>query len=217
MCIRDRASIANGRMQLSVAGFLTDYQNFQNSVFLGNSIVFSVPHVDVHGLEAALEADLGAGLRFSGGAAWTQSRVGQYLAPNPTPEPGEPDILDLSGKSTPNAPDLTLNGAMAWRGDVGVAQIDARVGVAYVSRVNFEIDNILYSPGYTSVDTRLAATLHQWTFDIWARNLFDKRWAISAFGQQQLPLLLYLGPGGPFDSFTINPGRQFGASATWRF
>jgi len=48
-------------------------------------------------------------------------------------------------------------------------------------------------------------------------NLFDRRWAISAFGQQQIALLLGLGPGGPFDSFTINSGRQFGAGLTVRF
>ena len=212
-----KTALADGRVRLSLAGFVTDYENFQNTVFFGNSIVFSVPKVDVHGLEAALQADLGSGFRFDGGAAWTESRVGEYLAPNPTPEDGEDDLLDLSGKRTPNAPDWTVNGALSWRGDLGKAKIDARVSAAYVGRVDFEIDNILYSPGYTTVDTRLAATVGQWTFDVWAKNLFDQRWAISAFGQQQLPLLLSMEPDGPFDSFTINPGRQFGTSVTLRF
>lgn len=212
-----KTALADGRVRLSLAGFLTDYENFQNTVFFGNSLVFSVPKVDVHGLEAALAADLGRGLRFDGGAAWTQSRVGRYLAPNPTPEPGEAAVLDLSGNRTPNAPDWTVNGALSWQGDIGKAKIDARVNVAYVSRIDFEIDNILYNPGYTTVDTRLAATVGPWTVDVWAKNLFDKRWGISAFGQQQLPLLLTMQPNGPFDSFTINPGRQFGTSATLRF
>ncbi len=212
-----KTALADGRVRLSLAGFVTDYENFQNTVFFGNSIVFSVPKVDVHGLEAALQADLGSGFRFDGGAAWTESRVGEYLAPNPTPEDGEGDLLDLSGKRTPNSPDWTVNGALSWQGNLGPAKIDARVSAAYVGRVDFEIDNILYSPGYTTVDTRLAATVGQWTFDVWAKNLFDQRWAISAFGQQQLPLLLSMEPDGPFDSFTINPGRQFGTSVTLRF
>ncbi len=212
-----KTALAGGRVRLSLAGFLTDYENFQNTVFFGNSIVFSVPRVDVHGLEVALDADLGAGFRLDGGAAWTESRIGRYLAPNPTPEEGEPAVLDLSGNRTPNAPDWTVNGALSWQGDLGAARINARISMAHVSRVDFEIDNILHSPGYTTVDTRLAATLGQWTFDIWAKNLFDRRWAISAFGQQQLPLLLSLEPGGPFDSFTINSGRQFGAGASLRF
>lgn len=212
-----KARLADGRVRLSLAGFVTDYRNFQNTVFLGNSVVLSVPKVDVHGLEASAEADLGAGFRVDGGMAWTHSRVGRYTTPNPTPEPGEPAILDLAGKRTPNAPDWTINGGLGWQGDAGPAAINARISLAYVSRVDFEIDNILYSPGYVSADARIGASIGSWTVDLWAKNLFDRRWAISAFGQQQLPLLLGLGPNGPFDSFTINPGRQFGTSATWRF
>lgn len=212
-----KTRLADGRVRLSLAGFVTDYENFQNTVFLGNSVVLSVPQVDVHGIEASAEADLGAGFRFDGGLAWTHSRVGNYTTPNPTPEPGEPAMLDLKGKRTPNAPDWMVNGGLGWRGEAGPVAIDARASVAYVSRIDFEIDNILHTPGYASVDGRLAFARGPWALEIWAKNLLDKRWAISAFGQQQLPLLLGLGPNGPFDSFTINSGRQFGATASWRF
>ena len=212
-----KGQLAEGRVRLSLAGFVTDYSNFQNTVFLGNSVVLSVPKVNVHGLEASAQADLGQGFHLDGGAAWTHSRTGTYITPNPTPEPGEPDLVDLTGKRTPNAPDWTLNGGIGWEGEAGPAKLDARLSVAYVSRVDFEIDNILHTPGYASVDGRLGIELGAWNLEVWAKNLFDTRWAISAFGQQQLPLLLGLGPNGPFDSFTINTGRQFGVGATHRF
>ncbi|MBH0113187.1 TonB-dependent receptor [Novosphingobium sp. YJ-S2-02] len=212
-----KGRLVDGRVRLAMAGFVTDYSNFQNTVFLGNSVVLSVPEVNVHGLEASAQADLGLGFSLDGGAAWTHSRVGRYTTPNPTPEPGEPDVLDLTGNRTPNAPDWTLNGGIGWQGDAGPALIDARLSVAYVSRVDFEIDNILHTPGYASVDGRIGVDLGAWSLEVWAKNLFDKRWAISAFGQQQLPLLLGLGPDGPYDSFTINTGRQFGLGATRRF
>jgi len=212
-----KTRLADGRVRLSLAGFLTDYNNFQNTVFLGNDVVLSVPQVDVHGIEASAEADLGAGFRFDGGVAWTHSRIGRYTTPNPTPEPGEPAILDLKGKRTPNAPDWMVNGGLGWAGEAGPVSITARASVAYVSRIDFEIDNILHTPGYASVDGRIAFARGPWTLEFWTKNLLDKRWAISAFGQQQLPLLLGLGPDGPFDSFTINPGRQFGATAGWKF
>lgn len=212
-----KAQSADGRIRATLAGFVTDYDNFQNTVFLGNSVVLSVPQVDVHGIEASADVALGAGFSVDGGLAWTRSRTGRYLTPNPTPEPGEPAIVDMSGKRTPNAPDWTVNGGLGWRGEAGPALVDAQLSAAYVSRVDFEIDNILYSPGYVSVDGRVGVTVQDWTIEFWAKNLFDRRWAISAFGQQQLPLLLGLGPGGPYDSFTINSGRQFGASARVRF
>ncbi|MEW9855174.1 TonB-dependent receptor [Novosphingobium sp. M1R2S20] len=212
-----KSRLADGRVRLTLAGFVTDYSNFQNTVFLGNSVVLSVPKVNVHGLEASAEAELDLGFRVDGGAAWTHSRAGRYTTPNPTPEPGEPAMVDLTGKRTPNAPDWTLNAGIGWQGDAGRAKVDARLSVAYVSRVDFEMDNILHTPGYASVDGRVGVDLGPWGFEIWTKNLFDRRWAISAFGQQQLPLLLGLGPNGPFDSFTINTGRQFGVGATRRF
>ncbi|CDO36503.1 TonB-dependent receptor [Novosphingobium sp. KN65.2] len=212
-----KGRLAGGRVRLALAGFVTDYSNFQNTVFLGNSVVLSVPKVDVHGLEASAQAELGLGFRLDGAAAWTHSRVGRYTTPNPTPEPGEPATIDLTGNRTPNAPDWTLNGGIGWQGDAGPTKVDARLSVAYVSRVDFEIDNILHTPGYASVDGRVGVDFGPWSLEVWAKNLFDKRWAISAFGQQQLPLLLGLGPDGPFDSFTINSGRQFGVGATHRF
>jgi iron complex outermembrane receptor protein len=212
-----KAQSSDGRVRATLAGFVTDYDNFQNTVFLGNSVVLSVPQVNVHGIEASADVALGAGFRVDGGLAWTHSRTGRYLTPNPTPEPGEPAIVDMSGKRTPNAPDWTANGGVGWRGAAGAATVDARLSATYVSRVDFEIDNILYSPGYISVDGRVGVSVQDWTLELWAKNLFDRRWAISAFGQQQLPLLLGLGPGGPYDSFTINSGRQFGASASLRF
>lgn len=212
-----RSRLADGRVQLSLAGFITDYSNFQNTVFINQSVVLSVPKVNVHGLEATGQAQLGSGFSLTGSVAWTRSRVDQYTTPNPTPEPGEPLILDLAGKHTPNAPDWTANGGVQWAGDLGPMQGLARIDVSRVSRVYYEIDNILYSPGWTTVDARLALTRNAFTIDLWARNLFDRRWAISAFGQQQIGLLLGLGPGGPFDSFTINSGRQFGVGLTVRF
>ena len=180
-------------------------------------MILSVPKVNVHGLEATGQAQLGSGFSLTGSVAWTRSRVDQYATPNPTPEPGEPLILDLAGKRTPNAPDWTANGGVQWAGDLGPMQGLTRIDVSRVSRVDYEIDNILYSPGWTTVDVRLALTKNAFTIDLWARNLFDRRWAISAFGQQQIGLLLGLGPGGPFDSFTINSGRQFGTDLTVRF
>src|SRR5690606_13152019 len=99
---------------------------------------------------------------------------GHYTTPNPTPEPGEPAMVELTGKRTPNAPDWTLNGGIGWQGDLGPAKVDARLSVAYVSRVDFEIDNILHTPGYASVDGRVGVELGLWTAEIWGKNVFDK-------------------------------------------
>jgi iron complex outermembrane receptor protein len=76
----------------------------------------------------------------------------------------------------------------------------------------YEIDNALRSPPRTWWDAQTSFRQGSWTISAIGRNITDERWAVSAFGQGMLPLLQGLGPGGPFDSFTINRGRQVSVS-----
>lgn len=210
--------LAGGRVRLDLAAFATDYADYQNTAFLGgNSVVLSVPQVDVSGFELAGQAVLGHGWQLDGAVAWTRSRIGRYTTPNPTPEPGEPAVLDFTGNRTPHAPDYTAQLGLSWTGDVAWGTVAARLDYQRLGRVHYEVDNILKSPARGWFDARLALTHGPLTVELWGKNLTDRRWAISAFGQQQLALLLNLGPNGPFDSFTINPGRQWGASVDVAF
>jgi iron complex outermembrane recepter protein len=203
----------------AVAGFATDYKNFQNTVFLGNNVVFSVPQVNVLGLEASGAVTLPAGFALDAGFSWVRSKAGRYVAPNPTPEANEPTpgcgpaLCDFTGRRTPNAPDMTLDAGLSWAGVWRDADLTARLGVQHVGSIFYEIDNVLRSPPRTTLEARAGLTLGRFSLEAWGRNLTDERWAISAFGQQQLPFLLYLRPGGPFDSYTINRGREWGLSA----
>jgi iron complex outermembrane receptor protein len=213
-----KAELADGRVRFDLAGFLTDYANYQNTAFLGgNSVVLSVPQVDVSGIEASAVALLGAGFRAEGSLALTRSKIGRYTTPNPTPEPGEPAILNFQGNWTPHAPEYTAQAAVVWEGTVALGTLSARLDYNRLGAVRYEVDNILVSPARGWLDARITLTRGPLELELWAKNLTDERWAISAFGQQQLALLLGLGPNGPFDSFTINPGRQWGVSAGWRF
>jgi outer membrane receptor protein involved in Fe transport len=81
----------------------------------------------------------------------------------------------------------------------------------------FEIDNALYSPTEAALNLRVAVRSDDWTAAIWAKNLTNNRWAVSAFGQGQIALLAFLGPNGPFDSFNINRGRQYGVTLKANF
>jgi len=91
----------------------------------------------------------------------------------------------------------------------------ARIDVSRVSRVDYEIDNILYSPGLGSaVDVRLALTrnaLHPSTSGprkpVRPSQGYFRLWTSTKSG-----LLLGLGPGGPICSFTINSGQASSAT-----
>jgi iron complex outermembrane recepter protein len=203
-----KAQAFDGRVRFAVAGYLTDLRNFQNTVFLTNNIVFSVPKVQVRGVEASIDAKLGDGFHLQASGSYTDARVRDYVAPNPTPETGEAAVVDYSNKRLVNAPDYSVTVGGVWQHGAVTARLDYnRTGTVY-----FELDNILYAPSHDSIDGRLAYTAGRFTADIWAKNLAGKRWATSAYGQQQSAFLLNLGPGGPYDSYTINQGRSWGAS-----
>jgi iron complex outermembrane recepter protein len=207
-----KASALDGRVRLALSGYLTDLRNFQNTVFLTNNIVFSVPKVRVRGLEASVTTKLTSQISLDAGASYTDARVQDYLAPNPTPEPGEAATVNYTGKHLVNAPDYTFNIGASWQQDIGYGDLTARLDYVRTGTVYFELDNILRKPPHDSIDGRIAVTFGKVTADLWAKNLLNHRWATSAFGQQQLAFLLYLGPGGPYDSYTINSGRSWGAS-----
>lgn len=83
-----------------------------------------------------------------------------------------------------------------------------RIDANYAGKTFYEIDNLLYSPARWWTDLTISAERGDWTATLQAQNLTDERWAISAFGQGMTGLLAGLGPGGPFDTFTINRGRK---------
>jgi ABC-type glycerol-3-phosphate transport system permease component len=101
-----------------------------------------------------------------------------------------------------------------------MGQVDARTN--FVAHAILILGVAIFAfPIYVALvgSTWDAATIGRgaWRASAWAKNLTDERWAISGFGQGMLPLLQGLGPGGPFDTFTINRGRMVGIDLSRRF
>ncbi|WP_374764377.1 TonB-dependent receptor [Yunchengibacter salinarum] len=205
----------NGRARLNLAGFITDYDNFQATIFLnGVNTVLSVDRVEVKGLEVDGFLQLNDALSLDANAAITDSTIKNFVAPNPL---NSAETVDYSGNRTPSAPRFQINAGVQWQRDVGPGQLMVRADYHHVGQVFFEVDNVLFTPDRGFADLRASFTAGSTEFSVWAKNITDKRWAISAFGQTQLALLQGLGPGGPFDSFTINRGRRIGVNIRQSF
>lgn len=212
-----KSSLLAGRVDVSLAGYATRLNNFQNTVFLTNNVVFSVPKVAIYGFEGAITAHLTEALTWDVSGAYTDARVRQYEAPNPTPEPGEADRVNYQDRFLVNAPQDTLTTGITWKTTIAAAQVTSRVEYVRLGTVYYELDNILHTPPRSSVNGQVSVAMGPLSLSFWVKNAFNTRWATSAYGQQQLALLLYLGPGGPYDSYTINPGRQWGGTVRWDF
>ncbi len=196
-----------GGASAEAAIFATDLSNYQNYTFLdGQSVTLSVDEVTIAGGEVI--AGLGGAQgpwtwRLDWFWALADAEIDRFTAPDPIVPGG---LRDYSGRQAPNIPAWTGQAS----GSLARGPFAAFLALNATGETFFEIDNALRSPPKTWLDARLSAQAGGWTVSLWAQNLTDERWAISAFGQGMLPLLQGLGPGGPFDTFTINRGRRFG-------
>lgn len=204
--------LAWGAFTVDVALFRNRVDDFQSYTFLdGQSVTLNVPEVTVTGWELAVGwADLpgpnGRDGRLDLAVAWNDARIERFIATDPLL--GSPATRDYSGRQLPNAPRWTGSIVYSWHGP----RLWGEVRINGAGRTVYELDNVLYSPARAWLDASVgwAPPLGQgdWSVSLEGRNLTDERWAVSAFGQGMLGLLAGLGPGGPFDTFTINRGRQ---------
>ncbi|MDA5194558.1 TonB-dependent receptor [Govanella unica] len=210
-----KAAFFDGRLVTTAAGYYTRYKNFQYFAFVsGLDLAFNAPRVDVLGFELAAVAELAPGLTVNASYALTDAEIKTLVAPDPiTALPH-----DYAGNKTPNNARSNLAFGVGYSIPVKHdANIVLRADYTRIGKVFYEINNVLYAPAHDMIDARIAYETPHWSFALWGKNLADERWAISAFGQDQVALLAGLGPNGPFDSFTLNRGRTYGATLGAKF
>jgi iron complex outermembrane receptor protein len=201
-------------LYLELVGYLGRIEAYQSYTFLENqSVTLNVGEVATAGLEAAFEARRGP-WRLSGSGAVTGAEIQDYVAPDPLVTGA---LRDYSGLRPTNVPEHQGTLGLERRSALGAAELRARADLNGVGRTQYTLDNVLYAPARVTADGRVEAGVGRWTAAAFVKNATDERWAVSAFGQTMLALLQGLGPGGPFDTYTINRGREFGVSLEARF
>jgi iron complex outermembrane recepter protein len=203
----------DGRLEASI--FRTRTDDFQSYTFLdGNSVTLSVDEAQTLGVEIAGGFRPAPGWIVEGAFAFADAEVVRYVAPDPLIA-GR--TRDYSGKQIPNAPLWTATAGVQRVFIAGPVRLTLRADLNATGKTVYEIDNALTSPAKAWLDLKADAARGPWMLTLWAKNVSDERWAISAFGQNMLPLLAGLGPNGPFDTFTLNRGRQWGVRAGVRY
>ncbi len=211
-----KTASADGRVSATASAFYTDYANFQYFAFInGNDTTYTAPKVKVKGFEFSVTAKPSPWLALDSALSYTDAKIGNFSAPNPVSGVG---LRNYTGKQTPNSPryNLATGAEVDWPLSSGLIG-SVRGELTVRGKTFFEIDNALYSPTEAALNLRVAVRSDDWTAAIWAKNLTNNRWAVSAFGQGQIALLAFLGPNGPFDSFNINRGRQYGVTLKANF
>lgn len=117
--------------------------------------------------------------------------------------------VSLSGRDQAHAPSYTLNAGGAYRHPSGWF---ARADVTARDEFYFDVSHDQRSEEYQLVNARVGYESEEWIAHLWARNLFDERYAVRGFyfGNEPpaFPNELYIKQGDP---------RQVGVTIERRF
>jgi iron complex outermembrane receptor protein len=108
-----KSTLADGRLQLNLAAFYYDYEDFQARLFVNNaSVVENAADTEMQGFEAQIVFAPGNGLEIDVAASWMDTEYKDFFAVNPmTADPG---LEDASGNQVLRAPDFSYNAGIQY-------------------------------------------------------------------------------------------------------
>ena len=140
------------------------------------------------GLEAEFRWTLSEMLELYANAGLLDAEFEDFVTPQ----------VDLSGRAQAHAPDWTLAAGASFRHPNGVF---ARLDVTARDAFYFDVSHDQRSQPYELVNGRVGYETDRWSVQLWARNLFDRRYAVRGFyfGNEppNFPDTLYTRAGDP--------------------
>lgn len=210
-------TLAGGNLNLNVAAYYQDFENFQLNTFSGISFfVTSVPEVISKGVEldASWFTDID-GLSFNFGVAYADARYGDG-ADMAAFAASQPALFYLPGNHLTSAPEWTLTAGFTYEFPVfggswmGLIHADTRYVSSQLTGSNLDPNKL--QDGYALVNLRLglATEDERFAIEFWARNLFDERYFQISFDaplQGDAPTSLAPNPGtfSQIDAFLGEP------------
>lgn len=195
---------------------ITDYQATLTTVTgaVPRSYLANVGKVRLRGLELEGQAQITPALRVSGSAAFAEAKYESYRNAPPPQEllyAGAPAFVDLSGTNVPFAPKFTGQISVNYEEPIR----DDLVLFAYANQTwrssTFQHALSQYGRqdayGLTHAGLGLKSANGRWSANVWARNLFDKKYA-AAFGNASA--------NTPYIAILGEP-RTFGLTLTSRY
>ncbi|WP_294232990.1 TonB-dependent receptor [uncultured Sphingomonas sp.] len=138
-----------------------------------SSPVEQVGQRSAQGVEASVALDVVRGFGIDANGTLLQARFDDFRSGG----------VDYSGRTPPDVPEALANLWLRWD---ATTRLRARAGLRYVGRRFSDNGEAFRIPGYASVDTTLSYALSpRLAVDLRLYNLFDKAYAITAYGDQQ--------------------------------
>jgi iron complex outermembrane receptor protein len=226
-----KTQLLDRRVRLNIALFHTDFDNFQAQA-VGTSdtgtVVFDVINAGslrTRGVEADIHIDLGSGLSFTGGAAYTEAQYTDFkgapcyagqTALQGCVTVGTLSSQNLTGKELAMAPKFTGNATLRYEREISAAGHNMFAQVSYAHRGStytaLDLDPSSIQRRYGLLDAQLGFSLpvdrlKAW---VWGKNLTDKNFVEMIYDSP-------LDAGGQSQFFPMTADRQIGATVEFRF
>jgi outer membrane receptor protein involved in Fe transport len=192
-----KSTLLDGAMALNVSAFYSrrDDQQVRTSFQLvpGDpaSFVFFTDNAAkgrTLGLEAEVRWAIGDRLDVYANVGLLDAEFEEFVTPQ----------VDLSGRAQAHAPDYTLAAGASYRHPGGLF---ARLDVTARDAFYFDVSHDQTSQPYELANARVGYQADNWSVQLWARNLFDRQYAVRGFyfGNEppDFPNTLYTRAGDP--------------------
>jgi iron complex outermembrane receptor protein len=169
-----KASLAEGRATLQVAGFLTDYTDLQVQTQIRPGVldISNAAEATIRGVEVEGAVRVTNGLQVGGHLAWMDAAYDRYAAAGPGGV-----AIDVSGHRLSNAPEWSGRLWVGWSVPAGhTGTLSLRADSRWQSTVFFNPfnDAIQRQRPYGLLDVNLELGRAHWSVGAYARNLTDE-------------------------------------------
>lgn len=196
-----KSSWADGRLTVNATGFFSDISDFQELTFIAPNFIVFNNDVETYGVEIDVGAEPVDGLVLQGGFIYVNAQRTNADALNPNQQLGNTPEFVVTGQGTYTIPltsslEAALHANVRWQSDTNLVQGDVFTG----------FDN----GAYATVGARagVQTTDGKYALSVFATNLFDQAFNVTAFGVPEQTGTLATFPGEP---------RFWGVEAKARF
>lgn len=240
--IGTKNSFMDGRLNLNLSAYYTDWKNVQSNavrlqpdgtapssfVAIVPSLIGNVGDVEVYGVEVEGSFRIFDPLTLNFGASYNHARykdgtvsqrfgasqncdgqVCSYITVPGTPYP----VLDIGGNQLERTPEFDALVGLSWADTFANGwRYFARADATYQTKQFVDEANLAFVPSRLLVNASAGVTIGPVDVQIWAKNLFNKKYVSSAL------FLIGTGGGGSATYVPIlGEQRTIGLTATARF
>ncbi len=180
-----KLTLAEGRASVHASGFFYDYRDLQvftiriSDVGIPTVVLTNASDAEILGADLDFQARPVEGLQLKVGLSWLDSELQDFQSAG----------VDHSGNELANAPELTVNGQLHYRFDVG-DRVSSALGVdwSYQDETFKEVTNsaIVRADGYWLFGARWSLDWSRYSLALWGRNLTDQEYLVDGGDQSAI-------------------------------